>query len=579
MKSTCRVVSLVMVCGLAAVPALAQANEPARTAIAAYSGHVEPDRVIVKFVEGSDVTAVNGQLVSRDGGLKTLVDPRDPAGMKQAPIAGSIAFWSRLHAISDAQLEAQRQQAQVYWGTPLPDLRLTFTAILMPGTDLESAIDQLRALAEIEYALPVVKPAPPPVPPDFSPFQGYLHPAPIGIGAIICSTWPGGTGVHVTVCDVEYSWNYAHMDLPPVIHLGPPGIDPFNDNNHGTAVLGEMGSVNNGWGTIGAVFGASFRTAAANTAAGYNVASAITTAAAGLLPGDVILIEQQTFGPNGGNYVPCEWDPPVYGAIKQAVGIGRIVVEAAGNGGENLDGPLYSTGHGGHYPFLLPNDSGAIIVGAGAAPAAFGGSTVDRSRLWFSCYGATVDLQGWGESVTTSGYGSLYSFEGVNLWFTATFNGTSSASPIVASACVALLSVYEQITGLPLSPQQVRDYLVLTGSPQQSGIFPASQHIGPRPDVLQAIDLAFGNRDCNGNFRPDAIDIAMGSSLDANLNGIPDECDCPADFDGSGFVDTDDFDAFVRAFEAGTDNADFDGSGFVDTDDFDAFVRAFEAGC
>lgn len=54
---------------------------------------------------------------------------------------------------------------------------------------------------------------------------------------------------------------------------------------------------------------------------------------------------------------------------------------------------------------------------------------------------------------------------------------------------------------------------------------------------------------------------------------------CPADFDGSGFVDTDDFDAFVTAFEAGTDNADFDGSGFVDTDDFDAFVRAFENGC
>jgi opacity protein-like surface antigen len=54
---------------------------------------------------------------------------------------------------------------------------------------------------------------------------------------------------------------------------------------------------------------------------------------------------------------------------------------------------------------------------------------------------------------------------------------------------------------------------------------------------------------------------------------------CPADFDGSGFVDTEDFDAFVRAYEAGDDSADFDGTGFVDTDDFDAFVRAFETGC
>ncbi len=54
---------------------------------------------------------------------------------------------------------------------------------------------------------------------------------------------------------------------------------------------------------------------------------------------------------------------------------------------------------------------------------------------------------------------------------------------------------------------------------------------------------------------------------------------CASDFDGSGFVDTEDFDAFVHAFEAGTDDADFDGSGFVDTDDFTAFVLAFEAGC
>ncbi|GMV26133.1 MAG: hypothetical protein AMXMBFR58_21640 [Phycisphaerae bacterium] len=54
---------------------------------------------------------------------------------------------------------------------------------------------------------------------------------------------------------------------------------------------------------------------------------------------------------------------------------------------------------------------------------------------------------------------------------------------------------------------------------------------------------------------------------------------CPADFDGTGFVDTDDFDAFIVAFEAGDTTADFDGTGFVDTDDFDAFVVAFETGC
>jgi hypothetical protein len=54
---------------------------------------------------------------------------------------------------------------------------------------------------------------------------------------------------------------------------------------------------------------------------------------------------------------------------------------------------------------------------------------------------------------------------------------------------------------------------------------------------------------------------------------------CPTDFDCSGFTDTDDFTAFVLAFEEGLDAADFDGTGFVDTDDFTAFVLAFENGC
>ncbi len=55
--------------------------------------------------------------------------------------------------------------------------------------------------------------------------------------------------------------------------------------------------------------------------------------------------------------------------------------------------------------------------------------------------------------------------------------------------------------------------------------------------------------------------------------------ECSADIDGSGFVDRDDFDDFVHAFEAGLPGADIDGSGFVDAADFTVFVEVFEAGC
>jgi PA14 domain/Bacterial Ig domain len=54
---------------------------------------------------------------------------------------------------------------------------------------------------------------------------------------------------------------------------------------------------------------------------------------------------------------------------------------------------------------------------------------------------------------------------------------------------------------------------------------------------------------------------------------------CIADFDQSGFVDIDDYVAFVAAFELGDQSADVDGTGFVDIEDFTLFVVRFEAGC
>lgn len=58
---------------------------------------------------------------------------------------------------------------------------------------------------------------------------------------------------------------------------------------------------------------------------------------------------------------------------------------------------------------------------------------------------------------------------------------------------------------------------------------------------------------------------------------------CPPDFDGDGFLDLFDFDAFVTCFEGGPctpdRTADYDGDGFVDLFDYDGFVIDFEAGC
>ena len=88
--------------------------------------------------------------------------------------------------------------------------------------------------------------------------------------------------------------------------------------------------------------------------------------------------------------MPLEWQPAVRTAIQSATARGRIVVEAAGNGDQDLDDPIYGN--------WFATDSGAILVGAGNAPGCRYGTdpTVARGRLSFSNYGSSVDAQGWG---------------------------------------------------------------------------------------------------------------------------------------------------------------------------------------
>ena len=135
----------------------------------------------------------------------------------------------------------------------------------------------------------------------------------------------------------------------------------------------------------------------------WDIPGAITAVIPSLSAGDVILLELQI--PAGCATVAVEWDLPTYNRIVREVGLGITVAELAGNGATSLDDPCFSVGNGGHWPFLPGNGSGAIMVGAGAAPPAFGGSDVPRSRLPFSNYGSAVHVQGWGERVASTGMG------------------------------------------------------------------------------------------------------------------------------------------------------------------------------
>ncbi|MBI4810156.1 MAG: T9SS type A sorting domain-containing protein, partial [Ignavibacteriales bacterium] len=178
-----------------------------------------------------------------------------------------------------------------------------------------------------------------------------------------------------------------------------------------------------------------------------------------------------------------------YNLIITAICNGFHVVEAAANGYRNLDSSIYNTGHA---PFILQNNSGAIIVGAGAAPPSRFGSDTARSRLSFSNYGSRVSLQGWGEKVTTTGTlpfcSTLYTAEGKDYYYDSCFCGTSSASPVVAAAVALVQSRFETVYGKDITPLTMRAILRNTGTAQKSGQFPISQNIGPLPNMRAAID-------------------------------------------------------------------------------------------
>jgi len=202
-----------------------------------------------------------------------------------------------------------------------------------------------------------------------------------------------------------------------------------------------------------------------------------------------------------------EWWPDDFAAIRYAVNRGVCVIEAAGNGGENLDDPAYNTPDPAfpadwRNPFnRAQRDSGAVIVGAGAPPPGTNGRDhgPDRSRLGFSNYGAAVDVQGWGREVVTTGYGDLQGGINSNLHYTAQFSGTSSASPIVVGALGCVQGVLRANRRVPLTPARARDLFRSTGSPQQDAPGrPRTQRIGSRPNLRHLIARALLNERWTG---------------------------------------------------------------------------------
>jgi hypothetical protein len=366
-------------------------------------------------------------------------------------------------------------------------------------------IKPATALPKLNLMLPRAPEAPPKTP-DFTSHQGYLKAAPDGVDARYAWTLPGGKGEDVRIIDVEGEWRFTHEDLLRNKGGVVAGIPP-NDvgwRNHGTAVIGEFGADDNKFGITGICPDAEVSSISIFPIEQMGSSEAIRRAAERLRPGDIVLVELHRAGPRYGfidrddqaGYIPVEWWPDDFAVIQFATRKGIVVVEAGGNGGEDLDDDLYDTPQEGFpddwkNPFKRSNrDSGAIVVGAGAPPSGTHGNNYgpDRSRLDFSNYGSMLDAQGWGREVTTCGYGDLQGGTNEDVWYTDQFSGTSSASPIVVGVIGCLQGILRSRKANVLTPSQVRQRLRSSGSAQTDAPGRAKcQRIGNRPDLRQLI--------------------------------------------------------------------------------------------
>lgn len=483
-------------------------------------------RLLVKFSDQLQARA------DSEGNLMVSV----PSGMEISALEGLSKNWGlrwrRVHSASDEKLSALEQRAARNTGREQPDLGGLLEVILPESTpdkvlQLASA---LQPLQQIEYADLVSADPPPPPAEDIQPttpdlvFLQTYRGTDTGIGIdYVWETYGIRGNPELKISDCEYSYNTGHEDLQSLVSTqeGVASMYSFFGNSHGTAVLGILFGGDNGYGISGSVPACrgTFYPEYSKLSDGstqYRSAT-IAQAVADSAPGDIVLLEMQTGAKTGTDYVPAEYAMSVWSIVKTATDAGVIVVAAAGNGAQNLDASSFAD-------YRNRGDSGAILVGAADAA---------RARSDFSTFGRRINLQGWGSGVASLGYGYYAKYgDDLNQAYTASFGGTSSAAPLVASAVALLQSVSMEKRGVRLTPGEVRNLLVSTGRLQTGDL---SRPVGRLPNLVEATRALFspvvifeqpqGDRLLVG--QPATLSVRAGSRFDLTYQWQKDGEDIP----------------------------------------------------
>jgi hypothetical protein len=362
---------------------------------------------------------------------------------------------------------------------------LTYFSVPCPSpVNPEEVMAAFDSLPTVEFAYIASGPTKPPgviLSPNEGAKQGYLGAAPTGIDAHFAWGVTGGDGAaaNLQFVDIERGWTirpgiaYDHEDLPPGINL------IWGSNNdyfgHGAAVLGVICAVP---GNTGPANGGLYprdcvgitprvpNIMVSSVLPGPNLVSrenAIAAAIDRLLPGrvarpgDVLLLEDQVnaygyYPPDlrGGQgwamYVglPVETEPALFDVIREATALGIIVIEAAGNGGLDLDQFTPSPDD------RWGQDSKAIVVAAAT-------SAVPHDYQYASNFGRRMDCYAWGDLVYSAGDWDKGFGPSDYAW--AAGGSTSAASAIIAGAALAVQGMAQANRGSQFGPDELRPIL------------------------------------------------------------------------------------------------------------------------
>jgi hypothetical protein len=157
-----RTIALAFFSAIIAAPALAQQNPqaPVPGAIPNVSQMPAPapNRVVIKFREGFQISLKDGLLIDT---ATTQVDKVQKV-LRQLGITAPPR--RMFGGMSEAQINAQHEEAQKNAGRPIANLNLYFVVTLPPNVNAADVANKLKALPNIESAEPGPTPHVPPTP-------------------------------------------------------------------------------------------------------------------------------------------------------------------------------------------------------------------------------------------------------------------------------------------------------------------------------------------------------------------------------------------------------------------------------